>query len=111
MIHDNVRFSFKDNVSTEDQLQRVHAFLADLKSREKIHDFRLLKRRGASEQPTPAEFQALIVFKDNDQFAAPFAEVSAIGVHAGKHGFMIENVNTFVVEVFEELPETAIKPR
>jgi len=27
-----------------------------------------------------------------------------MGIHAGKHGFMIENVDTFIVEVFEELP-------
>jgi hypothetical protein len=33
--------------------------------------------------------------------------VSAVGIHAGRHGFMIENVSRFVVEVFEEVPRTA----
>lgn len=87
-----------------DQIQRVRSFLTDLKSGGKIHDFRLLKNRAMSGRSKLAQFHALIVFRDNDQFGQPFREVAAIGIHAGKHGFMIENVSEFVVEVFEDLP-------
>ena len=33
-----------------------------------------------------------------------FAEVGAIGIHSGRHGAMIENVDEFMVEVFEDIP-------
>lgn len=45
-----------------------------------------------------------------DEFGPPFGEVAAIGIHAGRHGFMIENVSEFIVEVFEELPEMLHDP-
>ena len=37
------------------------------------------------------------------QLSRPFKEVSATGVHAGRHGLMIQNVDIFIVEIFEEL--------
>jgi hypothetical protein len=46
MIHYNVWFSFKDGAAEADQLLRVRSFLDDLKSRDQIHDFHLLKNRG-----------------------------------------------------------------
>lgn len=110
MIHYNVWFSFKNDVCDEDRLQRVRLFLGDLKSRGQIHDFRLLKNRAAPGKGRLAQFHALIVFQDNVQFGQPFAEVAAMGIHAGKHGLMIENVSDFVVEVFEELSEAPVQP-
>jgi hypothetical protein len=51
-----------------------------------------------------APFHAQIVFADQDQFGRPFQEVAAAGMRTGAHGLMIENVDTFIVEIFEELP-------
>ena len=48
-------------------------------------------------------YQVIIEFLDNAQLGFPFAEVGQIGIHAGKHGIMIENVSQFVVEVFEDI--------
>lgn len=107
MIHYNVWFSFGNGVAEADQLRRVRSFLGDLKARGKIHDFQLLKNRSMSGKSRLAQFHALIMFRDNDQLGPPFGEVAAIGIHAGRHGSMIENVSEFIVEVFEELPETA----
>lgn len=106
MIHYNVWFSFANGVAEPEQIQRVRSFLSDLKSRGKIHDFQLLKNRALSGKSRLARFHALIMFLDDDQFGQPFTEVAAIGVHAGTHGFMIENVSEFVVEIFEELSDT-----
>ena len=47
------------------------------------------------------------MFRDGAQCAVPLAEVAAAGFRAGGHGAMIEHVSDFIVEVFEELPETA----
>jgi hypothetical protein len=103
MIHYNVWFSFRDGIVEVDEMRRVRSFLTDLKSRGKIHDFQLLKNRAAPGKSKLARFHAVIMFLDGDQFGQPFSEVAAIGIHAGKHGFMIENVSEFVVETFEEL--------
>jgi hypothetical protein len=104
LIHYNVWFSLRDGAAEADQMQLVRAFLADLKSRRQIYDFQLLKNRAAPGNTRLGPFHALIMFRDNDQFGPPFTEVAAIGIHSGRHGFMIENVTDFVVEVFEELP-------
>ena len=107
MIHYNVWFSFKDEAAEADQLLRVRSFVDDLKSRDQIHDFHLLKNRATKEKSRLEQFHAVIVFRNDEQFGAPFREVSALGIHAGRHGFMIENVSRFVVEIFEEVPDTA----
>jgi hypothetical protein len=104
MIHYNVWFSFKEGTVEPDGLNLVGAFLLDLKQRGLIHDLKLLRNRADTGDTRLARFHALIAFIDQDQFGTPFQEVQAIGVHAGAHGFMIENVDPFIVEVFEELP-------
>jgi hypothetical protein len=48
-------------------------------------------------------YQVIITFDDDTQFGLPFAEVQRIGIRSGKHGAMIEHVDEFVVEVFEEI--------
>jgi hypothetical protein len=103
MIHYNVWFSFKAGTAEPEALSRVQQFLLDLKRRDQIRDFKLLRNRAEAGKTRLARFHALISFADQSQFGLPFQEVATIGVHAGKHGFMIENVDTFIVEVFEEL--------
>ncbi len=103
MIHYNVWFPFKEGTAEMDGLARVRQFLLDLKARDQIHDFKLLRNR-AEAKTRLARFHALISFADQNQFGAPFQEVATIGVHAGSHGVMIENVDAFIVETFEEIP-------
>lgn len=110
MIHYNVWFSFRQGTSELDQMQRVRSFLGDLRSRGQIHDFQLLKNRATAGKSRLARFHALIMFRDDVQFGEPFTEVAAIGFQTGKHGFMIENVTDFIVEIFEELPDTDVQP-
>jgi len=43
----------------------------DLKSRGQIHDFRLLKNRATAGNGRLAQFHALIMFLDNDQWGCP----------------------------------------
>lgn len=105
MIHYNVWFSFKDGTSESDGLTRVRAFLDDLRQRGRVDDFKLLRSRARPDQTRLARFHAVIVFVDQDQFDAAFRDVETTGAHAGSHGLMIENVDTFIVETFEELTE------
>jgi hypothetical protein len=103
MIHYNVWFSFNQNVDVPAGLERVRQLLEDFKSREMIADYRLLKNHGEGNKTRMPPFQAIIEFRGSEQFSLPFAEVAEIGIHAGVHGAMIEHVNEFVVEVFEQL--------
>jgi len=106
MIHYNVWFSFKDAANELDELAKVNQFLGDLKARCLIRDYTLLKNRAEPDQTKLARFHAAIVI-DAADFHAPFEHVAQAGVHAGKHGLMIENVDTFIVEVFDELTTQA----
>jgi hypothetical protein len=107
VIHYNVWFSFKNDALEAEGLRRVHAFLADLQQRDFIAGYTLLRNRASGDRTKLARFHALITFRDNEQFGRPFQEVSRIGIHAGLHGFMIEHVADFHVEVFEELDLSA----
>lgn len=102
-IHYNVWFSFKDDTVESDQVERVRTFLADLRTRGLVHDFQLLKNRNGEAKTKLPRFHALIVFRDEQQFGEPFAEVADIGVHSGRHGFMIEQIGRFSVEIFESI--------
>ena len=103
MIHYNVWFAFRDGTSESDGLARVRAFLDDLRQRGRVDDFKLLRSRATPDQTRLARFHAVIVFVGQDQFNAAFRDVETTGVHAGRHGPMIENVDTFIVETFDEL--------
>jgi hypothetical protein len=105
VIHYNVWFAFRDDASESDGLTRVRAFLDDLRKRERIRDFTLLRSRAAPGQTRLARFHAAIVFGDQDQFNAAMHDVETTGAHAGRHGLMIEHVDTFIVETFDELTE------
>ena len=103
MILYNVWFSFKSGSDETAELAKTRSFLDDLKSRAKLHGYRLMKNRASKEKAKLPTYQLMAEFSDGTQFGLPFAEVSQIGIHSGKHGAMIENVDDFVVEVFEDL--------
>ena len=102
MIHYNVWFSFKDGTDESVELAKVNGFLGDLKARHLLHDYTLLRHRAGAGTTRLARFQASIRLAD-DQFQSPFQHVVTTGVHSGAHGIMIENIDTFIVEIFEEL--------
>ena len=95
MIHYNVTFSFKEGVVHEHGLRRVAEFLNDLKDRALIHGFEMTRH-------DDSQHFVGIQFLDREQFNRPFKEVADIGIHAGAHGFMIENVANFSVDIIED---------
>jgi hypothetical protein len=103
VIFYNVWFSFKPGSDENVEMVKVRAFLEDLKARGKVHGYRLMKNFNPKEKTKLPPYQFIAEFVDGTQFGLPFAEVGKIGVHAGKHGAMIENVDQFMVEVFEDL--------
>ena len=103
MIFYNVWFSFKSGSDENVEMVKMRAFLDDLKTRGKLHGYRLMKNRNPENKRKLPPYQFIAEFVDDAQFGLPFAEVGKIGVHAGEHGAMIENVDQFMVEVFEDL--------
>jgi hypothetical protein len=103
MILYHVWFSFKPGSDEVAEIEKVRQFLTDLKSRIKLHDFRLTRNRGTPDKTKLCPYQITAEFADGAQFGLPFAEVTKIGIHSGPHGAMIENVDQFMVEVFEDI--------
>ena len=103
MILYNVWFSFKSGSNETAEIEKARTFLDDLKSRAKLHGYRLMKNRAPREKSKLASYQLMAEFADGEQFGLPFTEVGQIGIHAGRHGAMIENVDEFMVEVFEDV--------
>ena len=63
-----------------------------------IISYNIFKSKDLTENP----FQATILIGDKHT-KSPFEHVSEIGIRKGLHGMMIENVNTFKVEIFDIL--------
>jgi hypothetical protein len=103
MIHYNVWFSFQPGADEAHELKKTRQLLDDFQSRGMIAAYRLLKNRAAASKTKMPPYQAIIEFNDDPQFGLPFAEVGRIGIRLGKHGAMIEHIDEFVVEVFEEI--------
>jgi hypothetical protein len=103
MIFYNVWFSFKSHSDETAEIEKVKMFLESLKAASKIHGYRLLKNYDKLAKSKLPRYQVAVEFLNDDQFSLPFKDVLAIGIHAGPHGSMIENVDAFVVEVFEDL--------
>jgi hypothetical protein len=102
MIFYNVRFSFKPGSDESVELEKVRSFLEDLKGRAKVQSYRLMKNRAPHDLADGCDYQIMAEFIDGIQFGLPFAEVEQIGIHAGRHGAMIQNVDKFFVEVFDK---------
>lgn len=103
MIHYTVSFAVTAGADETAQLARVDRCLADMKTRGVLHDYRLRKNCGQPPRSKLPKFQAAIVFRDADEFRRSFTDVEAIGVHAGLHGAMIEHVEDFSAETFEDV--------
>ena len=106
MVHLNLWFSFKDATTEPQQFQRVKAFLDDLKDRGKVHSYRLMNSRHFPQEGVRPRFHVLVMFPENQDWMASVVEVQSIGIHQGRHGFMIEDVCDFATAVSEDLPES-----
>ena len=103
MILYNVWFSFKPGSDDASELGKLRLFFDDLKSRAKLHAYRLMKNRSTNGKSKLPAYHVMAEFTGNDQMSLPFAEVGEIGIHTGSHGTMIENVSDFTVEIFEDI--------
>jgi hypothetical protein len=103
MIVYNVWFSLKEGSDETLEIRKVKLFLKDLQDRALIAGYRVLKNRAQAGKSKLPPYQIIAEFLDGNQFGLPFAEVERIGIHSGRHGSMIENVDEFVVEIFEDL--------
>lgn len=103
MILYNVWFSFKSGSDETAEIGKVRRFLDDLQGRTKLHGYRLMKNRAPKEKSKLHAYHLMAEFADGTQMDQPFAEVGQIGIHSGHHGAMIENVDQFLVEVFDDL--------
>jgi hypothetical protein len=103
MIVYHVWFSFKSGSNEAAEIAKARTFLDDLRDRAKLLRYRLLKNRAVNEKTRLCPYQLMAEFENEDQFGRSFADVHQTGVHAGKHGAMIENVDQFIVEVFQDL--------
>lgn len=103
MILYHVWFSFKPGSDETAEIAKTCRFLDDLKTRAKLHAYRLMKNRAPEEKSKLATYHLMAEFTDGQQFGLPFTEVAQLGIHSGHHGAMIANVDTFMVEVFEDI--------
>jgi len=71
MILYNVWFSFKAGVDETVELEKVKAFLDDLKNRARIHHYRLLKNRAEKGKSTLPPYQVIAEFSDGTPFDPP----------------------------------------
>ena len=99
----NVWFSYRDGVDEFAELEKVRTFAEDLKQRNMIHGYRLLKNCATDGKGCLSKYQLTVDFENDNQFKLPFAEVNQLGIHQGKHGSMIEMVADFIVETFEDV--------
>ncbi len=103
MIHYNVWFSYKTGINERIELTKVRGFLDEMQRRDLINGFNLLKNRAADGKSRLEKYHAIIEFSDDEQFDSPFSEVRNAGINVGAHGSMIENVDSFTIEVFGEV--------
>jgi hypothetical protein len=99
----NVWFSFKPGANDAVELAKTRSFFDDLKNRSRLHSYRLMKNRASKEKSRLSSYQLMAEFTDTEQFKLSIAEVNQIGIHVGNHGAMIENVDDFIVEIFEDI--------
>jgi hypothetical protein len=103
MIQYNVWFSFKPEADVAAELLRVRQCLDHYLAGGLIHGYRLLRNRGDLTNGRLLPYQVVLEFVDDEQFGRPFDDVRRIGVHAGLHGEMIQNVEDMIVETFEDV--------
>jgi hypothetical protein len=103
MIVYNVWFSFEAGSDETTEITNVRSFLENLKVVSKIHDYRILRNYDKAAKSKLPPYQVAVEFLDERQFGLPFKEVAQMGIHAGPHGAMMEHVDSFIVEVFEDL--------
>src|SRR5690349_24714061 len=99
MIHYNIWFSFRRDVSENPGLDAIRQYLGELQSGGEIAGFHLLKNSGAEKKTTMLPYQAIILFRDESQFSAAFATQASKGIRSGLHGRVMSQVEDFRIEI------------
>src|ERR1700754_3828516 len=107
MIHYSVYFSLRDTSAEQEATLVIEQFLAGLCEGGAIAAFRLLCNTGGPPKSALLPLQALIEFRDQEQFSSAFAAQAAQSIHTALHGRVIALVSKFQVEVFHEIPDAA----
>jgi hypothetical protein len=102
MIHYDIWFAFRPGIQPREGLHGVRTFLDEMTRRGLVHGFELLRNRDAGAEKS-REFKATIVFADATAFARGFQTIEHAGVKSGLHGLMVETIQDFTVEVFENI--------
>lgn len=105
MIHYNIWFSFRRDVPEKNGLEAIRFYLGDLQAAGEVSGFHLLKNSGQHPKTTMLPYQAVIVFRDEEQFAAAFASQASKGIRSGLHGRVMSLVDDFRIEIFREITE------
>ena len=100
MLHYHVWFNLKPGVAEPEGLDVVRRFLAQLCEHEEAANFQLLRNSGGPPRSKLPRYHALIVFSDPEQLAAAMRKQVERGIHAGRHGEVIDVVTEFHVEIF-----------
>jgi hypothetical protein len=108
MIHYNVWFRFKNDITEREGLGVVYGFLNELRHAAAIAGFRLFKNIGIASNTRMLPFQAIIEFSDEAQFSSTFTAQARSGIHNGFHGRVLAIVSDFQIEVFTHI--TDFKP-
>jgi hypothetical protein len=108
MIHYHIYFSLRDPEVEQEAVSIIRQFLAGLREAGAIAGFRLLRNGGGPPKSALLPLEALVEFRDPNQFSSAFATQAAQGIHTGLHGRVMELVSKFQVEVFHEIPSTIL---
>jgi hypothetical protein len=104
MLHYQVWFNLKPGIAESDGISRIELFLRQLLAVGRISGFRLLKNASAPPKTVLAQYDALIEFSDEQQFAVIFEETRRIGIHTEPHGGIAKIVGHFSADVFKAIP-------
>jgi hypothetical protein len=103
MIHYHVWFNLKSGVPEADGLAAVSEFLRQLCRAAEASTFQLLRNNGEPPKSRLPKYHALVEFIGSAQLSTAMRNQAARGIHEGAHGFVIDVVTDFHVEIFTRL--------
>lgn len=103
MLQYHVWFNLKAGVVEEVGLGVVRDYLADLSENGESSGFQLLRNFGRPPRSKLPEYHALVEFTDAVALDAAMKKQVQRGIHAGRHGRVIDVVCDFHVEIFTSI--------
>lgn len=105
MIQYSVWFDLAGGVGEANGLAEVRALLDEMQQRGAIAGFQLLANTSAAGESARPAYQAQILFADEAQMTAAFAEQERQGIHTGQHGRVIPLVGNFSASTFRTIDQ------